>query len=199
MSAIAQSTISESEYLELERKAFEKSEYYKGEIFAMAGATKEHNKIVASIIVEVGSKLKGTACSLFPSDIRVYNTFNSFYTYPDVTVVCGKEEYLDEKFDTLLNPTVIFEVLSISTEGYDRGIKFKLYRSIPSLQNYVLVSSTELSAEVYTRSGDTWILTTAKSKDEHIYISAIDYKLKLSEIYAQIDEFAVASSKKTPP
>ncbi len=193
MSAIAKSTISESEYLELERKAFEKSEYYKGEIFAMAGATKEHNKIVASIILSIGGHLMKQGCSFFPSDIRVYNATNSLYTYPDVTIVCGKEEYLDDKFDTLLNPTVIFEVLSTSTEDYDRGTKFKLYRSIPSLQNYVLVSSTELSAEVYTRSGDTWILTTAKSKDEHIHISAINYDLKLSEIYAQIDEFAFAS------
>ena len=188
MSAVAKQTISESEYLELERKAFEKSEYYRGEIFAMAGATKEHNKIVAALIAELYNFLKGNSCSVFPSDIRVHNAANSLYTYPDVTIVCGKEEYLDDQFDTLLNPTVIFEVLSGSTEDYDRGTKFKLYRSIPSLLNYVLVSSTELSAEVYTRSGDSWILTTAKTKDEHIFISATGFDLALADVYAQVDE-----------
>lgn len=188
MSAIAKATISESEYLELERKAFEKSEYYKGEIFAMAGASKEHNKIVASIILTLGGHLMKKGCSFFPSDIRVHNTNNSLYTYPDVTIVCGKEEYLDNQFDTLLNPTVIVEVLSASTEDYDRGTKFKLYRSIPSLQNYLLVSSTEFSAEVYTRNGDTWILSTAKSKTENIYISAINYDLGLANVYAQVEE-----------
>ena len=132
--------------------------------------------------------LKGKSCSVFPSDIRVHNILNGLYTYPDVTILCGKEEYLDDQFDTLLNPTVIFEVLSGSTEDYDRGTKFKLYRSIPSLQNYVLVSSTELLAEVYTRSGDSWILTTSKTKEEHIHISAIGYDLALADVYAQVSE-----------
>lgn len=190
MSAIAKSTISESEYLKLERKAFEKSEYYRGEVFAMAGATKEHNKIVTSIIGTIYQHLKERGCSLFPSDLRVHNPQNTLYTYPDAIVVCGKEEYLDDKFDTLLNPTILFEVLSTSTEDYDRGTKFKLYRSIPSLQNYVLVSSTEYLAEVYTRSDDAWILTTAKDKNGHIHLTAIDYDLKLEDVYGQIDEFA---------
>lgn len=189
MSAITKSIITEREYLELERQAPNKSEYYKGEIFAMAGATKEHNKIVASIIGAISQHLKGKKCSYFPSDLRVHNNFNGFYTYPDVTIVCGKEEYLDDKFDTLLNPTVLFEVLSAATEDYDRGTKFKLYRSISSLQNYVLVSSTEFAAEIYTRSDDKWILTTAKNKEDHIHISAINYDLALSDIYAQIGEF----------
>jgi len=193
MSAIAKPTISESEYLELERKAFEKSEYYKGEVFAMAGATKEHNKIVASLVGELYGFLKGKGCGLFPSDLRVHNLQNTLYTYPDAIVVCGKEEYLDDKFDTLLNPTILFEVLSTSTENYDRGIKFKLYRSIPSLQNYVLVSSTEYLAEVYTRNNDTWILTTAKDKNNHIHISAINYDLKLQDVYGQIEEFPPVS------
>lgn len=187
MPAIPKTLISEKSYLEQERNAEHKSEYYKGEVFAMAGATKEHNKIVASIIVAVGQFLKGKKCSYFPSDLRVHNQINSLYTYPDVTIICGKEEYLDDTFDTLLNPTVIFEVLSPATEDYDMGTKFKLYRSIPSLQNYVLVSSTELSAEVYTRSGDAWVLTTAKSKREHIHISGINFDLALDDIYAQVD------------
>jgi len=190
MSAIPKSKVSETEYLELERKAFEKSEYYKGEVFAMAGATKEHNKIVGSIILAIGQHVQERGCSFFPSDLRIYNPENTLYTYPDVLVVCGKEEYLDDRFDTLLNPTILFEVLSPSTENYDRGTKFKLYRTIPSLQNYVLVSSTEYLVEVYTRDNDTWILTTAKGKNAHIHISAIDFDLKLADVYGQIDGFA---------
>jgi Uma2 family endonuclease len=190
MSAIAKSNISESEYLELEREALQKSEYYKGEIFAMAGATKEHNAIVASLIAELYSFLRGKSCKVYPSDLRIHNTENTLYTYPDVIIVCGKEEYLDDKFDTLLNPTVIFEVLSPSTEDYDRGTKFKLYRTIPSLQNYVLVSSTEFAAEVYTRNNDQWILSTANDRNDRITISAINYDLQLADVYAQIDQLA---------
>ncbi|MEO5911315.1 MAG: Uma2 family endonuclease [Pelobium sp.] len=182
--------ITEEEYLEQERKAEHKSEFYKGEVFAMAGATKEHNKIVASLIAEIGQYLKGKKCTFFPSDLRTHNFANGFYTYPDVTIVCGEEKYLDDRFDTLTNPTVLIEVLSAATEDYDRGTKFKLYRSIPSLQNYVVVSSTEYAAEVYTRNKDTWILTTARDKEGALYLSAIDYTMKLAEIYAQITEFA---------
>lgn len=189
MSVIPKPLISENEYLELERQADIKSEYYQGEIFAMAGATKEHNKIVASIIGAISQALKGRKdCSYFPSDLRVHNNENGLYTYPDVIIVCGKEEYLDDKFDTLLNPTVIFEVLSPATEDYDMGTKFKLYRTIPSLKNYVLISSTEFAGEVYTRSDGNWILSTAKDKDDYIYISAIDYNLALSDVYAQITD-----------
>lgn len=127
MSAIPKSRISESEYLELERKAPHKSEYYKGEIFAMAGESINHNKIVASIISAIGQHLKGKGCSYCPSDLRVHNSDNTLYPYPDVIIVGGKEEYLDNKFDTLLNPSVIFEVLFATTENYDRGTKFELY------------------------------------------------------------------------
>jgi Uma2 family endonuclease len=186
MAAIPKTSVSQEEYLELERKAPNKSEYYDGEIFAMAGATKEHNKIVASIIIALGQHLRGKNCSIFPSDIRIHNTDNGLYTYPDVTIVCDKEEYIDDTFDTLLNPTIIFEVLSPATEDYDRGTKFKLYRSITSLQNYVIVSSTEYAAEVYTRNGDTWVLTTAKNLTDHLHISAINYNFSLSDIYAQV-------------
>lgn len=189
MAAITKTIISEKEYLEDERKSLHKSEYYKGEIFAMAGASKTHNKIVASIILTIGEHLKGKSCSFFPSDLRVHNSENSLYTYPDVIVVCGEEKYLDDEFDTLLNPTVLVEVLSPATEDYDRGTKFKLYRTIPSLKNYILVSSTEYAAEIYSRSeNDEWVLNTAQEKDSFIHISAIDYNLFLSDIYAQVAE-----------
>jgi Uma2 family endonuclease len=182
--------ITEEEYLELERKALHKSEFYKGEIFAMAGASINHNKIVAAIVGEIFNFLKDKGCSIFPSDLRLHNFENSLYTYPDVSIVCGEEKYLDDKFDTLTNPTVLFEVLSPSTEDYDRGTKFKLYRSIPSLQNYVVVSSTEYAAEVYTRNNNEWILTAVNDKEASLFISAINYTIKLADIYSQISEFA---------
>jgi Uma2 family endonuclease len=194
MPAVAKKLISEEAYLEEERKALNKSEYYKGEIFAMAGATKAHNRIVASIIVAIGQYLNGKDCHYYPSDLRVHNPDNTLYTYPDVIIVCGKEEYLDKELDTLLNPTVIIEVLSPSTENYDRGTKFKLYRSIPSLKNYILVSSTEYAAEVFTRKDDDeWLLNTTKEKNGQIHISAISYDLLLSEIYAQAGDFIPGS------
>lgn len=189
MATSAKTLISEQPYLDEERKALHKSEYYKGEIFAMARTNRDHNGIVGSTIAEIGQYLKGGNCCIFPSDLRVHNTENTLYTYPDVTIVCGKGEYLDEEFDTLLNPTVIIEVLSPSTEDYDRGTKFKLYRSIPSLKNYVLISSTEFAAEIYSRKeNDEWILQTAKNKEDSIHISAIDYDLALMDVYAQVED-----------
>ena len=190
MPAIQKTLLSESEYLEEERKALTKSEYYKGEVFAMSGASKNHNRIVASIIISIGSFLKGKNCHIYPSDLRVKNPENGLYTYPDVTIVCGKEEYQDEEFDTLLNPTVIIEVLSPTTEEYDRGTKFKLYRSIPSLKNYIMISSTDFSAEVYTRmDNDEWHLNMTAEKDGVIHISAINLDLSLQDVYAQLEEF----------
>ncbi|HEY5461685.1 MAG TPA: Uma2 family endonuclease [Hanamia sp.] len=188
MSAIPKTLISEKEYLEEERKALNKSEYYKGETFAMAAATKIHNAIVGALLGELYGFLKGKSCNVYPSDLRVHNSENTLYTYPDVIVVCGKEEYLDDEFDTLLNPTVLFEIFS-SVEDYNRGAKlFKLYRSIPSLKNYVLISSTEYEAEVYTHiENDEWKLNTTKEKTGIIHISAIDFDLSLADVYAQVD------------
>ena len=189
MTAIQKTLISEHDYLEEERKALNKSEYYKGEVFAMTGATQNHNRIVASIIITIGQYLKNKNCHIYPGDLRVHNPENGLYTYPDVTIACGKEEYLDEEFDTLLNPTVLIEVLSPTTENYDRGTKFKLYRSIPSLKNYIMVSISEVSAEVYTRmDNDEWNLSLAKDKEGMIHISAIDYDLSLKDVYAQVED-----------
>ena len=189
MPAIKKTLISETDYLEEERKALAKSEYYKGEVFAMSGASSKHNRIVASIIISIGQYLKNGKCYIYPSDLRVHNPANGLYTYPDVTIVCGKEEYLDEEFDTLLNPTVLIEVLSPTTEEYDRGTKFKLYRSIPSLKNYIMIGSTEISAEIYTRmENNEWKLSMVKEKEGIIHISAIEYDLALTDVYAQVED-----------
>ena len=186
MTAIQKPNLSEQDYLIDERNASFKSEYYRGEVFAMSGATKEHNKVTASIIVEIGQYLKGRKCSIMPSDSRVYNPLNTLYTYPDVVITCEEEKYLDDEFDTLLNPTIIIEVLSKSTENYDRGTKFARYRSIPSLKHYVLFSSMEYLAEIYSREADTWVLTTANKPEDSLYLSAIDYHFQLKDMYVQV-------------
>ena len=186
MTAIQKPNLSEQDYLIDERNASFKSEYYRGEVFAMSGATKEHNKVTASIIVEIGQYLKGRKCSIMPSDSRVYNPLNTLYTYPDVVITCEEEKYLDNEFDTLLNPTIIIEVLSKSTENYDRGTKFALYRSITSLKHYVLFSSMEYLAEIYSREADTWVLTTANKPEDSLHLSAIDYHFQLKDMYVQV-------------
>jgi Uma2 family endonuclease len=137
---------SEQEYLELEREAEYKSEYFRGEIFAMTGAGHNHNRIVENLTFEIGSFLKGKSCRTFSNDMRLHIPQNGLYTYPDVVIVCGKNEFLDDKKDNLVNPNVIIEVLSPSKSFYDRGEKFHFYRSIPSLSEYVVIDSSKIAA-----------------------------------------------------
>jgi len=126
--------LSEEEYLEFERNSEIKHEYFDGEIFAMSGASEAHNLIVANVIGELGSQLKKKPCRVYPSHMRVKIESTKFYTYPDVMIVCEKENFADDKEDMQLNPDVIIEVLSDSTESYDRGKKFSHYRQIASLK-----------------------------------------------------------------
>ena len=125
MQAVYKVTITPEEYLELEREAEEKSEYYRGQIFAMAGASEKHNRITVNTVISLGVQIKGRSCSLYSNDLRVKVSQTGLYTYPDAIVVCGPVQFDDTYRDTLLNPTVVIEVLSESTEAYDRGRKFE--------------------------------------------------------------------------
>lgn len=183
---LAEKGFSEEEYLEMERKSPIKSEYYMGEIFAMAGAKRNHNLIVTNLLRELSIYLKSKPCEVYPSDMKVKNARDSFYTYPDVTVVCGKPEFLDDKQEVLLNPQLIFEVLSESTEKYDRGGKFALYRNIPSIQEYILVSSDEMKIESFLRNGDTWSFRESKL-NESFLIQTLDLSLVLDEVYQKVN------------
>ncbi|HRH60735.1 MAG TPA: Uma2 family endonuclease, partial [Chitinophagaceae bacterium] len=136
--------ITPEEYLEIENAAAEKSEYYKGEIFAMSGATIPHNIISVNIITQLKQHLKGKSCRPFSSDQRIYIEKNGLFTYPDISVICGKVETSGDDNLSAVNPTVIIEILSKSTRNYDRGDKFKLYRDIPSLREYILIDSTSI-------------------------------------------------------
>src|SRR3989440_1590731 len=151
--------ISEAEYLRLEREAQIRSEYFDGEMFAMAGGTRAHSLIATNLLRELSSGLKASDCVAYNTDLRVKVEATGLLTYPDVSVVCGEQRFLDEQEDTLLNPTLIIEVLSDSTEAYDRGKKFENYRQIPTCREYLLVSQKEPRIEQFIRqSTGEWTL-----------------------------------------
>jgi Uma2 family endonuclease len=189
MSAIPHQPVqmSESEYLDFERNSEFKHEYINSEIFAMAGASDEHNLIVASLIIAIGSQLRGSNCKIYPSDMRVKIEATGSYLYPDILVLCGEKKFAAGSFDTLLNPTLIIEVLSPSTEAYDRGKKFADYRKIPSLQEYILISQDKASVERYSRGGaGEWTLIEFEGLDAKLELSSIGSTLALADVYEQI-------------
>ena len=180
--------ITPEEYLAFERAAETKHEYIDGRIYAMTGASLRHNRLVSRLIRLLGNALEGGPCEVFPSDMRLHVVASGLYTYPDVTVVCGEPRLEDEHLDTLLNPTVLVEVLSPSTERYDRGLKAAHYRTIESLRAYLLVSQDATHIEQYTRTGPgEWTLTEAAGGDDAITIDAIDTTLELAEVYDGIE------------
>lgn len=176
------------EYLEMENAGEEKYEYYKGEIFAMSGAKYKHNLISTRILTELGSKLKGKPCQPLGSDMRIHIPTNTLFTYPDVSVFCGEPQFLNNDQYNLLNPSVIFEVLSPSTKNYDRGDMFNLYRDIPSLREYILVDSERVSIEAfYINANGHWELKEHKSINETLEVRTIAEALPLETIYEGID------------
>lgn len=188
MSTDAQQHYTPEEYLALERQASCKSEYYAGEIFALAGASRWHNLIVVNVIGELSSQLKGRPATAYPSTMRLKVNSTGLYTYPDVTVVCGKPQFEDAQQDTLLNPTLIVEVLSESTEAYDRGGKFAHYRKLDSLIEYVLIAQTKPHIEHYVRQSDNrWLLEEADNLSATLHLPSIDCRLSLSEVYDKVD------------
>jgi len=177
-------------YLQQERNATHKSEYYKGEIFAMAGASLIHNEIVGNIIFALKDALRKQkkSCRVFPSDLRLHIPANTLYTYPDVTLICGEPEFTDDNFDIITNPTLLVEVLSESTQQYDRGEKFKLYRDIISLQTYVLVSSESYLVEVFTKkSKNLWELKIYQDVDETVVLESLDISVPIKEFYVNVN------------
>lgn len=188
MSAVPATTfISIEEYLEQEETALEKHEYYYGEVFAMAGGTVNHNTIMGNTLSEINQFLKGKACRVFPSDLKVQIEANSLFTYPDISLVCGPLERWKNRDDVITNPVVIIEVLSRSTENYDRGQKFKLYRAIPSLQEYILISSTEALVEHYKKqAAHAWTLNEKKGLENSLEIETVQFSCALSDIYRDV-------------
>ena len=182
--AYGKEKISIEEYLEMENAAVEKSEYYKGEIFAMSGAKVPHNIIAGNLFIGLGLKLKGKKCKPFNGDQRIHIPSNTLFTYPDISIICGEIITLNNDDYNVLHPTVIIEVLSRSTKNYDRGEKFKLYRDIPTLKEYILVDSQSIHIETFRlNENGHWELQEYNLLSDVIIIKAIDETVSLSEIY----------------
>jgi Uma2 family endonuclease len=179
--------ISPTEYLRLERQAEYKSEYLNGEIFAMGGANRKHNLITGNIGSELNQQLRRKPAEVYISKMRVKVTATGLYTYPDVVVVCGEPQLEDDYFDTLLNPTVLFEVLSNTTERYDRIAKSGYYRALDSLAEHLLVAQDEILVEHYAKQVDgRWALTKISSMEGTVDLKSIGCSLALGEIYDKV-------------
>jgi Uma2 family endonuclease len=189
MSEPARHWISVSEYLYQEERAEVKSEYFNGEVFAMAGGTSEHNLIAANLLRELGNQLAERPCLVYGSDQQVKVGETGLHTYPDITAVCAAPEFEDNKKLRLLNPTLIIEVLSPSTAAYDRGDKFAHYQCIPSLQEYVLVASDKRRIERFSRreGGDEWLLKICYETGASVDLPSIRCSLDLDRVYLKVE------------
>lgn len=188
MSALPTTRLSAQEYLAAERKSPYKSEFWAGAVYAMAGASERHNVITANLVAALHGQLRGRTCRVYPSDMRVKIPATGLYTYPDVSVVCGRPQFEDSEQDTLLNPTLIVEVLSKSSENYDRGKKFQNYRTLPSLTEYILVAQETRHIEHYVRqANDQWLLTETQDQQAVLTLAAIDCTLAVSDVYDKVE------------
>lgn len=180
-------TITPEEYLALERAAAFKSEYINGQIVAMSGASRRHNRITLSVGAALDAQLADRPCEVYACDMRVRVEASRDYTYPDVVAVCEEPRFLDGTLDTLLNPAVIVEVLSASTQDYDRGTKFALYRTIETLRDYVLISQDRVRVERYARQGAfQWLLTEYADLSDTLSLPFVGAALSLSDIYRKV-------------
>jgi Uma2 family endonuclease len=191
-------SLSAEQYLEIERKAEFRSEYFDGKMFAMVGAKRVHNLIVAHPVRELDQQLRSRPCDVYPSDMRIYMPSTGLYAYPDVVAVCGESRFLDDEEDTLLNPGLLIEVLSPSTEAYDRGRKFEHYRSIESLREYLLVASDRMHADLYTRQPDSrWLLTSADKLEDSLTLESVGAQLTLADLHEKV-EWSTSAAEMRP-
>jgi Uma2 family endonuclease len=187
MSAPKPNFVTAREYLDVERKSEIRSEYIAGRVFAMSGASRRHNLITINVSREISLQLRGRACEAYVSDMRVKVAPTGMYTYPDIVTVCGEPQLEDAHGDTLLNPTVIVEVLSESTEAYDRGEKFAQYRRLETLRESVLVAQDKVRIEHYRREGEQWILSEISDPGSTLHLPSIDCHVAVEAVYEKID------------
>src|SRR5450432_423210 len=181
------SNLTEEQYLATERAAEFKSEFLDGVMYAMSGGSLRHSDLASNLLAELRAMLRNSECKAFNSDLRV-RVSARMYAYPDVSVVCGKPLLADERQDILLNPVVILEVLSPSTEQYDRGMKFQLYRTIESLREYILVDQDKVLIEQYIRQDvSTWTLRDHQTLEDELKIDSIGVSLPLRLVYDRVD------------
>src|SRR5436190_15071811 len=186
MTTRADDLLTPEEYLRIERAAEWKSEYIDGEMFAMARASPRHVLIVGNLVRELGNQLRESPCGVYSADLRVATDRRRHYTYPDVVVICDPLQFVDEHRDTVTNPTLIAEVLSDSTEKYDRGAKFERYRTVPTLSEYLLVSQDRIHVELFQRGDNEWILREWNDPAAEIDLVSLRCRLKIAEIYAKV-------------
>lgn len=187
MTSQAQRPMSSAEFLAFERNQAEKHEYLDGTVRAMAGASLAHNLIMGNLFARLYNHGAGQACTVLPSDMRLGLPTQNSYVYPDIMVVCGELQFLDAEQDTLLNPVLIIEILSPSTESYDRGKKAQAYRGIPSLKEYLLVSQHKVHIEHVVRYGPhQWLLTEHTVLQTHIQLGSMNYTLQLQDVYQKV-------------
>ena len=177
----------EQEYIQFERASIGKHEYFDGQIYAMTGASRIHNLIAGNTLAMLHRQLRKKPCEIFPSDMRVKVTRTGLYTYPDLVIICGKPEFTDDTLDTLINPLVLIEVLSPSTERYDRGMKFQNYRTIETLQDYILIAQDQYHVEHYSRQNSgQWLLQEAIGRESALTIRSIESTLTLGDVYEKV-------------
>lgn len=187
MAAQPQPRLTAAEYLERERAAEFRHEYYNGQMYAMSGGSLPHALIIANFAGELRAGLKKTPCRVMNSDLRVSVSPNGLYTYPDIVVVCASPQYFEGQPDTLTNPVLLVEVLSPSTELMDRGLKALQYRSIASLQEYALVSQTDPRVEIFRRGKSEWTLLDVAGLESQVELASVNCRVPMAEIYDKVD------------
>jgi Uma2 family endonuclease len=198
VSAQPQPFITPAEYLAIERSAETKSEYFDGQMFAMAGASRKHSLIVSDIDRVLGNQLLERPCETYPTDMRVKVTATGLYTYPDFVVVCGEPQFEDKVVDTLLNPTLLVEVLSKTTENYDRGVKFEHYRRLASLREFLAIAQDRMHVEHHVRQDDgSWLLREYFDVGDVLELRSIECRLTLADVYRRVKLPQVAVAKQS--
>ena len=188
MSTAEKRQLTSTEYLAIERAAETRSEYFDGEMFAMAGASRKHVRICLNITGELHQLFRDRPCEAYASDMRVKVSATGLYTYPDIAVTCLEPMFEDEELDTLLNPQVVIEILSESTEGYDRGKKFEHFRRIDSMKEYVLISQNRCHVERFSRRDDgPWTLWESNDLGDTLDLDSIGCELRIADVYAKVD------------
>jgi Uma2 family endonuclease len=183
-----QGVVARDEYLEMERRARYKSEYYSGEIFAMTGGSPSHSMICFNLNGEMREAIRNRECFGFESNMKLEIAEANAFVYPDLMVVCGETVLAEGTGDAITNPLLVAEVLSASTESFDRGRKFEYYRMVPSLQEYLLISQEEPKIESYYKEEENrWIYTTAKGLDQALPIQSLGFSLSLKEVYRKVN------------
>lgn len=175
------------QYLAIERAAERRSEYIDGQMYAMAGASEAHNLIVGNTLSAIHQQVRSRPCRVYPSEMRVRARSRGPYMYPDLSVACGEPAFDDDEFDTLLNPVLLIEVLSPSTEAYDRGRKFEAYKKIESLREYLLLASDRMHADLYVRQPEgRWLLASASQPNDVLVLESVGVQLRLAEVYEKV-------------